>query len=110
MTKADLDLWQHTSVFDAEKQRGNNERFDPWFAKWKIVGELSFPFLYKQTGSEMMRNFLLMKNTGGTKKIDIDEQLKAKGTAPDTTAATEQDKKNRLEDIKKRREEIQKSE
>jgi hypothetical protein len=66
--------------------------------------------MYRQTGSEMMRNFLLMKNKGGTKKIDIDEQLKAGGAAPDTTAAAEKDKKKRLEDIKKRREEIQKAE
>ena len=111
MTKADLAIWSHGGFAD-EKARGINERFDPWFAKWKIVGELSFPFLYRQTGSEMMRNFLLLKNKGGTKKIDIDEQLKTGGAAPsDTTAAAgEQDKKKRLEDIKKRREEIQKSE
>jgi hypothetical protein len=111
MTKADLGIWS-TGGFADEKARGITERFDPWFAKWKIVGELSFPFLYRQTGSEMMRNFLLLKNKGGTKKIDIDEQLKSGGAAPpDTTAAAgEQDKKKRLEDIKKRREEIQKTE
>ena len=111
MTRADNSLWnQDPNAFTDERARGINTAFDPWFAKWKIVGELSFPFLYRQTGSEMMRNFMLLKNKGGTKKIDIDEQLKSKGAASDTTAAGEQDNKKRLEDIKKRREEIQKSE
>jgi hypothetical protein len=109
MTKADLGKWSAGGFAD-EKARGIDERFDPWFAKWKIIGELSFPIIYKQTGSEMMRNFLLMKNSGGTKKIDIDEQLKAAGAAADTVKADEQDKKKRLENIKKRREEIQKKE
>jgi hypothetical protein len=111
MTRADNTKWnQNPGAFADERARGINTAFDPWFAKWKIVGELTFPVLYRQTGSEMMRNFLLMKNKGGTKKIDIDEQLKAGGAAPDTTAAGEKDKKKRLEDIKKRREAIQKAE
>lgn len=112
MTRADNSKWNtDPNAFLDEKARGINSAFDPWFAKWKIVGELSFPFLYKQTGSEMMRNFLLMKNSGRTKKIDIDEQLKTTGgAASDTTAPSEQDNKKRLEDIKKRREEIQKPE
>jgi hypothetical protein len=111
MTRADNTRWnQDPNAFADERARGINTPFDPWFAKWKIVGELSFPILYKQTGSEMMRNFLLMKNTGGTKKIDIDEQLKANTPASDTTAAGEQDTKKRLDDIRKRREEIQKAE
>jgi hypothetical protein len=112
MTRADNTKWnEDPSAFADERARGINTPFDPWFAKWKVVGELSFPILYRQTGSEMMRNFLLLKNKGGTKKIDIDEQLKAgAATSSDTTAANDQDKKKRLEEIKKRREEIQKSE
>jgi hypothetical protein len=111
MTRADDDKWnKDPNAFADERTRGIKNAFDPWFAKWKIVGELTFPVLYRQTGSEMMRNFLLLKNKGGTKKIDIDEQLKAGSAAPDTTAAGEKDKKKRLEDIKKRREAIQKSE
>jgi hypothetical protein len=110
MTKADLDLWQHTSVFDAEKQRGNNERFDPWFAKWKIVGEISYPIRYRQTGSEMMRNFLLLKRERKTKKIDIDEQLKKAGSQSDSLKNSDEEKRRRLEDIQKRREQIEKLE
>jgi len=109
MTKADLGIWSSGGFAD-EKARGINERFDPWFAKWKIVGELSFPLIYRQTGSEMMRNFLLLKNKGGTKRIDIDEQLKVKEAVPDSSGAVDQDKKKRLEDIQKKREEIQKQE
>ena len=95
------------SIFYDEHQKGLTDPFDPWYAKWKIVAEISFPILYKQTGSEMMRNFLLMKNQDKSKKIDIDEQLRA-GAIRDSVAASEQDSRQRIEDIKKRREEIQK--
>jgi hypothetical protein len=110
MTTADNIRWNTTPVFDDEKARGINERFDPWFAKWKIVGELTFPIFYKQTGSEMMRNFLLLKGSPKGKKFDIDEQLKKANAQSDSLASTEKEKKKRLDDINKRREQIEKSE
>jgi hypothetical protein len=111
MTTADNVLWnRNPSPFADEKARGNNERFDPWFAKWKIVGEISYPIRYRQTGSEMMRNFLLLKNEPKTKKIDIDEQLKKAGSRSDSLKNSDEEKRQRLDDIQKRREQIEKSE
>ncbi len=111
MTRDDLRALNEStspgSKFYDEHQKGLTDPFDPWYAKWKIVGEISFPILYKQTGSEMMRNFLLMKNQDKSRKIDIDEQLRA-GAIRDSIEASAQDSKQRIEDIKKRREELQK--
>jgi hypothetical protein len=110
MTSADNTLWNTTNAFADEKARGINSAFDPWFAKWKIVAELKFPIRYRQTGSEMMRNFLLLKGTPRGKKFDLDEQLKKSGAQSDSLATNEKEKKNRLDEINKRREQIEKSE
>jgi len=110
MTQADLLKWNHDpSAFADEKARGINSAFDPWFAKWKIVAEITFPIMYRQTGSEMMRNFLLLKAQGTIKKLDIDEQLKMH-TDTDSSGADVEEKKSRLEEIEKRREQMQKTE
>jgi hypothetical protein len=90
--------------------RGMTDPFDPWFAKWKIVGELTIPVFYKQTGSEMMRNFLMMKNRTEGQKIDIDERIRKFEARGDSAANDETDRKKRLEEIQKRREQIDKSE
>jgi hypothetical protein len=114
MTKEDLTALNRSgspgTPFYEEKQRGITDPFDPWFAKWKIVAEISFPVLYKQTGSEMMRNFLLLKGSPKGKKFDIDEQLKRSNTQADSVVNAEQEKKKRLDDIKRRREQIEKNE
>lgn len=101
-----------------ELARGITTPFDPWYAKWKVIAELSFPIRYSQTGAEMRRTFLLMKNRKKGKKIDIDERLRAAqekalqkagggGLQQDTTQVdTETDKKLRLEAIGKRREQM----
>ena len=96
--------------FYAEHMRGMTDPFDPWFAKWKIVGELTIPVFYKQTGSEMMRNFLMMKNRTEGQKIDIDERIRKFEARGDSAANDETDRKKRLEEIQKRREQIDKSE
>jgi hypothetical protein len=96
--------------FYDEHLRGINDPFDPWFAKWKIVAEISFPIRYKQTGAEMMRNFLLLKNRKEGPKIDIDERLKKMETPSDSLKNEDSDKKRRLEEIRKRREQIDKGE
>lgn len=96
--------------FYDEHLRGITDPFDPWFAKWKIVVELSFPMRYKQTGAEMMRNFLLLKNRKEGKKIDIDERLRTLETQSDSLKNDDSDKKRRLEEIRKRREQIDKGE
>jgi len=100
--------------FPDEFARGITDGFDPWYAKWKIVLQASFPFRYVQTAAEMRRNFLLLKNRKGGTKIDIDERLKLFEQKPaqekEDSAAQQKEKKEaeRLEEIRKRREEIQK--
>jgi hypothetical protein len=113
MTSADKVLLSRAGgprdrFFD-EHQRGLSDPFDPWFAKWKIIGELSLPIFYKQTGAEMMRNFLLLKNRKEKQKIDIDERLRKFEAQGDSLKTDEGERKRRLEEIQKRREQIDKT-
>lgn len=113
MTDADRKLLDNSAIkpgdpFYDEHMRGITDPFDPWFAKWKIVAEISFPLRYNQTGAEMMRNFLLLKNRKLTEKIDIDERLKRFETQKDSLNTGDTDKKRRLEEIRKRQEQIDK--
>ena len=101
-------LGLHTGQFPEEWDRGIRDPFDPWYAKWKIILQVSYPIRYKQTGSEMRRNFLLLKNRKERKKIDIDERINIEES--ESEKEKEKDRKRRLEDIKKRKEEIEKSE
>lgn len=94
--------------FYDEWLRGITDPFDPWYSKWKIILQVSYPIRYKQTGSEMRRNFLLLKNRKERKKIDIDERINIEES--ESEKEKEKDRKRRLEDIKKRKEEIEKSE
>jgi hypothetical protein len=70
--------------------------------------------MYRQTGAEMRRSFLLMKNRKRGMTIDIDQKIKAlelKGQGADSTAAPAEKEKSdqqRLEEIQKRREELKK--
>jgi hypothetical protein len=95
--------------FYDEHTRGLTDPFDPWFAKWKIIGEISIPVFYKQTGAEMMRNFLLLKNRKEKQKIDIDERLRRFEEQNDSLRTDDADRKRRLEEIRKRREQIDKA-
>jgi len=97
-------------VFYEEHSRGITDPFDPWFAKWKIIGEVSIPLFYKQTGSEMMRNFLLLKNRKERQKIDVEERLRHFEAGIDTLKTDQNEKKRRLEEIQKRRDEMDSSE
>lgn len=109
MTLHDDSLWnRNTSAFADEKARGINSAFDPWFASWKVVAELSFPILYRQTGAEMMRNFLLLKGKPREKKFDLDKELGKPQTPVDSLGSNEKEK--RIDEINKRREQIEKSE
>jgi hypothetical protein len=112
MTREDLtQLNRSTSPgtkFYDEYQRGITDPFDPWFAKWKVIAQISFPIMYNQTATEMMRNFLLLKNKKKEKKFDIDNYLNKKES--DTLGQSEEEKKRRLEEIQKRREKIEKKE
>jgi hypothetical protein len=109
MTQADKktlnDARKPEDRFYEEHTRGLTDPFDPWFAKWKIVAAISFPMIYKQTGTEMMRTFLLLKNRKEKQKIDIDERLRALDGNNDSLA-TDADKRRRLEEIQKRRDQI----
>jgi len=94
--------------FYDEWLRGVTDPFDPWYAKWKIILQASFPFFYKMTGAEMRRNFLLLKNRRDKKKIDIDKRIDLQ--QGESEQDNEADRKKRLEEIKKRREEIENKE
>jgi hypothetical protein len=110
MTSADRILLNQArspgDKFYDEHSRGISDPFDPWFAKWKIIGAVSFPLFYKQTGSEMMRNFLLLKNRKEKQKIDIDERLRRFEAGADSLKTNEADRKRRLEEIQKRRDQM----
>lgn len=90
--------------FPDEARRGITDPFDPWYAKWKLIGWLSFPIHYRQTGAEMRRTFLLMKNKPQKTRIDIDERLRTLDSKGDTGESEGSDRQKRLEAIKKRRE------
>jgi hypothetical protein len=109
MTSADNTLLNRGG-FPEETARGINSAFDPWFAQWKVVVQLTFPLVYKQTGSEMMRNFLLLKGASKEQKFDIDDELKKNGATGDAIDTSEKEKKARLDEINKRREQMEKSE
>lgn len=104
--------------FADEHRRGITDPFDPWYAKWKVVGWISFPLRFKLTGAEMMRNFLLLKNRSGGNKIDINERLQLfEETGTNSTISSEEKKKqeqkekqDRLEKIRKEREQMEKGE
>ena len=97
-----------SDLFPYEVAHGIKDPFDPWFVKWKVVGTVSFPLRYSMTSAEMMRNFLLLKNTKQQNRLDIDDRLR--NFERSTTAEPEDDADKRLEEIKKRKEEMQKQE
>jgi len=100
--------------FPDEWARGVRDPFDPWYARWKVVAEASVAVMYRQTGAEMRRSFLLMKGRKRGPTIDIDRKIKAlelQGQGADSTAAPAPEEKSdqqRLEEIQKRREELKK--
>jgi len=82
-----------SEMFSDEKRRGIKDPFDPWFVKWKIAGSITFPLRFRMTSTELMRNYLLFKNRKDQRRIDIDKKIGA-------------EEENRLQKIKKRKEEI----
>jgi hypothetical protein len=95
------------AIFYDEYKKGITDPFDPWFAKWKIVMKISFPLLYRQTGSEMMRSFLLLKNKRIQQTIDIDKKLQTFDKPDKTDSIEELEREKRLEAIRKRREQAE---
>ena len=92
-------------IFTYEKERGIKDPFDPWFVKWKVAATLSFPIRYRMTGTEMMRNYLILKNRKDEKKIDIDNRIRLDESTPENEKEKEkEDAKRRLEEIRKKRE------
>jgi hypothetical protein len=107
MTVEDLRNLNHlrSDLFPKEVKHGIKDPFDPWFVKWKIAGSITFPIRYTMTSSELMRNFLIMKNRKQDAKIDIDNKLL--DTSPDKTSdSTKTEDKVRLEKILNRKSEI----
>ncbi|MBN1758447.1 MAG: hypothetical protein JW863_09030 [Chitinispirillaceae bacterium] len=93
-------------LFTEEKERNIVDPFDPWFVKWKVAGTLTFPLRFKMTGTELMRNYLLLKNRRQEKKIDIDNRIQLKEESPQEQEKQqeEEDANRRLEEIRKKRE------
>ncbi len=108
MRREDQTELQHresNGIFTYEKEHKIVDPFDPWFVKWKIAATLTFPLHFHMTGTEMMRNYLLLKNRRIEKKIDIDSRIKLdEGASQDKEQQEQEDAKRRLEKIKKQRE------
>jgi len=102
-TMETLSMSRRLEQFPEEVQRGITDGFDPFYAKWKVVFQLSYPLRYKQTSSELRRQFLLKKNVKENKKIDIEKSVLQ---AQETEQQNAEDRKKRLEEIKKRREQF----
>jgi hypothetical protein len=103
---------ENYSRFPYEISHGIKDPFDPWFVKWKIVVSLSFPIRYTMTSAEMMRNFLLLKNTRQQNRLDIDNRLRnfeVPATTPEPMDSTI-DADKRLQEIQKRKEEMRNQE
>ncbi len=98
--------------FPEESKRGVTDGFDPWFAQWQVILRLGIPLRYRQTAAEMRRNFLLMKNRRGGAKIDIEKRLQMleEKNEDSENARDSKDAQRRLEEIRKRREELKQSE
>ena len=98
---------QSNGIFTYEKDRGVRDPFDPWFVKWKVAGTLTIPLRFRMTGAEMMRNYLLLKNRREQKVIDIDSRMGG-SVEPSGKAKAEEneDDRQRLEKIRKKREEL----
>ncbi|MFP4680499.1 MAG: hypothetical protein ACLFQB_08495 [Chitinispirillaceae bacterium] len=90
-------------LFPDEVRRGIKDPFDPWFVKWKISAAVTFPLKYRTTSTEMLRNYLLLKNRKDRKTLDFDQSIGG-GEEEDKDSVDEGSKK-RLEEIRKRREE-----
>lgn len=83
-------------LFRDEKRRGIRDPFDPWYVNWKIIGSVTFPLRFKMTSAELMRNYLLYKIRKEQRRINIDQKIGA-------------EEEKRLQEIKKRKEEIMNS-
>jgi hypothetical protein len=90
--------------FPDEGLRGISSPFDPWFTKWKIVGQMTVPLRFKHTAAEMRRGFLLQKNDTQGKRIDIDLRLNQLREQSEPSADQQQQRQQRLEEIRQRRE------
>lgn len=110
MSRTDLSYLNRSrsDLFPYEVAHGIKDPFDPWFVKWKVVGSVTFPLHFNITSAEMTRNFLLLKNTKRQNRLDIDDRLR--NFERSTTAEPDDDTDKRLEEILKRKEEIQKEE
>ncbi|MCU0608808.1 MAG: hypothetical protein MUF22_03445 [Chitinispirillaceae bacterium] len=110
MNDADRASLSHYVDFPYENTHLIKDAFDPWFVKWKILGSLTFPIRYKITSAEMMRNFLLLKNSKKQSRLDIDNRLRnfEQATTPEPVDE-KKDTERRLEEIQKRKEEMKNS-
>lgn len=107
MTVEDLRNLNHlrSDLYPQEVKHGIKDPFDPWFVKWKIAGSITFPVRYTMTSSELMRNFLILKNRKKDTKIDIDNKLL--DTSPNENSdSLKTEDKSRLEKILNRKSEI----
>ncbi len=85
-------------VQDKDFGSEGSDGFSPFYADWKVEGRLIIPFKFKTTTSEMVRNYLLLKNVKQDKKRDIDEKVKKKD---------ESEKEGRLRELEDRKKKIE---
>lgn len=101
--KIELHRNENPDRFKDEKSRDIKDPFDPWFVNWKIALVFTMPVRFKRTGSEMVRDYLILKTFKADKKIDIDKRLDYNNNG---SYEEDSDTKKRLEKIRKRRNEI----
>jgi hypothetical protein len=89
--------------FPDEELRGISSPFDPWFTKWKVIGQITVPLRFKHTAAEMRRGFLLQKNNTQSKRIDIDLRLNQLKQQSEPPPSQQQERQQRLEEIRQRR-------
>jgi hypothetical protein len=96
--------------FPEEFARGARDAFEPWYTKWKVLFGIEVPVRYTHTSAEVRRNFLLMKNMGDRRKINIDRRIEtAPGSDPLKApgGADDDEDRKRLEEIRRRREALE---
>ena len=98
----------NSALFPDEVKRGIKDPFDPWFVKWKVYGSVTFPIRYRSTSTEMLRNYLLLKNRKEERTIDFDQRLNTIENEKIEKQIVDQEKddQQRLEEIRRRREQI----
>lgn len=72
--------------------------FSPFYADWQINGKITIPIKFKTTTSEMVRNYLLLKNIKHIKKRSIEEKLNKNDTDSEKRLIELEEKKKKIQE------------